>query len=184
MMKSYLPLALLVAGCAGSAPKQATPPNNVSALLLQIAPECSRPAPALQSDGPLRVFVQIVEIDAPTETLRTAASIEELTADPKVTISSKNLLARDGESAALADTSVTPRVDRASSWISLDVTTESLHANTTLSVADGQRIILEPQPQNGRRRITMLAPTIVSSQLDLQQIFECKKEQAREHAKS
>lgn len=187
MTKRYLPLALVAAGCASRAPKQAPPPNDVAALLLQVAPECPKPVVALEPDGPLRAFVQIVDIDAPVERLRTAASIEELAADPSVKISSKNILAQDGERAALGDTAITPHIARASSWITIDVTTESAHANTTLSVFDGQRIILGSHLHDGRRKVTMLVPTIVSSPRDLQRIFECKKEQARlvrEHAKS
>jgi hypothetical protein len=128
----------------------------------------------------------MIEIDAPTERLRSSGSIEDFAADPTVKFVKAATLAQDGERAALADTAVTPRVDRASSWITLDVAMESPHAYGTWSVADGQRLFLQ-NGQNGRRKITMLVPTIVSSQLDLQRIFECKKEQARlarERAKS
>jgi hypothetical protein len=179
MTKRYFSLALLAAGCAGGAPKQAPPQNDSTALLLRLTPECPKSAATPEPDGPLRVFVEMIEIDAPTERLRQVGSIEDLAADPTAKIASKHMLAQDGERAELGGTAVTPRVDKASSWITLDVAMDAPPAHTTVAVADEQRIILGRLEQDGRSRITILVPTIVRSQADLQHLYECKKAHAR-----
>jgi hypothetical protein len=177
LVVSVLLCSLVEAGCTSTKPAA---PNDATALLLALAPECPKSAAPDAPDGPPRVFVEMVVVDADIATLRAARSVEALTSDPSATVVSAHVLARDGEKAELAGAHVTSHVDPASLRIAVDVATDGPPTRTTATVADGQRLILGSAERNGRRVVRLLVPTVVRSDADLRRLFECKREHARQ----